>query len=102
VVTADQLYNEYSANSVAADAKYKGKTVDVTGEIQRIGKDFLGSAYVVIGGRGFIDGVQCIFPQTEETVVASLSQRGMISVQGEVSGKMGFVLLRNCRVVYKR
>ena len=45
----------------AADAKYKGKVVIVSGTIQDIGKDIIDEAYIVIGGKGFLDGVQCTF-----------------------------------------
>lgn len=67
VLTADQLYGDYSANEVAADAKYKGKIVLVRGVIDDIGKDILDDAYIVIGGRGgFLDGVQCTFAKDKQ------------------------------------
>ena len=34
--TADALHGEYDANEVAADGKYKGKTVEVTGTVKEI------------------------------------------------------------------
>ena len=32
-VTAEQLYSDYKANEIAADAKYNGKLVTVTGVV---------------------------------------------------------------------
>ncbi|HEY6242711.1 MAG TPA: hypothetical protein VIX17_02120 [Pyrinomonadaceae bacterium] len=95
-LSADQLYSEYKANEVAADAKYKGKIVLVSGTIQNIGKDILDSAYIVVGGEGFLDGIQCSFTKGEEGSVARLSKGQRVSVKGEVSGKMGNVQLNKC------
>jgi hypothetical protein len=92
-LTADQLLVEYKANEVAADNKYKGKVVLISGPIRMIGK-LMGMAYIVIGGHGFLDGVQCMFG--ESAGVASLSKGSQVTVKGEVGGKKGNVLLRNC------
>src|ERR1700736_1804386 len=44
-ILANALYRAYDANEVAADEKYKGKSVKITGKVQNIGKDILGSPY---------------------------------------------------------
>jgi len=90
-VSADELSSEYNSNEVAADAKYKGKIVIVSGTIQDIGKDFMDDAYIVIGGSGFLDGVQCSFTKGEQSSVARLSKGQEVTVKGEVAGKMGNV-----------
>jgi hypothetical protein len=92
-LTADQLFFEYKADEVAADNKYKGKVVLISGPIRMIGK-LMGTAYIVIGGHGFLDGVQCMFG--ESAGVGSLSKDSQVTVKGEVGGKKGNVLLRNC------
>jgi len=92
-LSADQLYREYDSNEVAADAKYKGKVVIVSGTIQDIGKDIMDNAYIVIGGQGFLDGVQCTFTAAEQSSVARLSKGQQVRVKGEVAGKMGNVLV---------
>lgn len=93
-LSANQLYREYESNEVAADTKYKGKVVIVSGRIQDIGKDIMDDAYIVIGGKGFLDGVQCTFTKSEQSSVASLSKGQQVSVKGEVAGKMGNVLVK--------
>jgi hypothetical protein len=92
-LTADQLFSEYKADEAAADNKYKGKVVLISGPIRMIGK-LMGTAYIVIGGHGFLDGVQCMFG--ESAGVGSLSKDSQVTVKGEVGGKKGNVLLRNC------
>ena len=96
-LSADQLAREYENNEVAADAKYKGKIVIVSGTIQDIGKDVMDEPYIIIGGSGFLDGVQCFFTESEESSVAHLSKGQRVSVKGEVSGKIiGNVLVKKC------
>jgi len=97
-LSANQLYSEYDSNEVAADFKYEGRVVIVTGTIQEIGKDIMDDAYIVIGGGGFLDGVQCAFTKGEQSSVAHLSKGQQVSVKGEVSGKMGNVLVNKCRL----
>jgi hypothetical protein len=92
-LTADQLLFEYNSNEIAADNKYKDKVVLISGPLRQNGK-FMGMSYIVIGGHGFLDGVQCMFG--ESAGVASLSKDSQVTVKGEVGGKKGNVLLRNC------
>ena len=94
-LSADQLYREYESNEVAADEKYKGKIIIVYGEIQDIGKDIMDEPYIVIGGGGFLDGVQCSFTKSQGSSIASLSKGQNVKVKGEVSGKMGNVQIKN-------
>lgn len=96
-LSANQLYEAYDSNKVAADAKYKDKVVVVSGEIKDIGKDITDTAYLVIGGSGFLDGVQCMFPEGQEPEIGGLGKGAFISAKGKVSGQvMGNVLIRNC------
>ena len=97
VITADALFAAYDNNSVAADAKYEDKIVKVSGYIQNIGKDITDTAYLVIGGKGFLDGVQCMLPDGQEGLVGSVSKGQYVTLKGKVSGQIvGNVLVRNC------
>jgi hypothetical protein len=90
-LTANSLFAEYKANEVAADEKFKDKIVVVKGKIVAIGKDVVDQAYVVIGGEGMLDGVQCTFTKGENGSVAALSKGRMATIKGQVTGKMGNV-----------
>ena len=91
------LFAAYDNNSVAADAKYEDKIVKVSGYIQSIGKDITDTAYLVIGGKGFLDGVQCMLPEGQEGLVGSVSKGQYVTLKGKVSGQVvGNVLVRNC------
>jgi len=94
-LTGEQLHSEYEANKIAADTKYEGKVVTVTGTVSSIGKDVTDNAYVVIDGMG-LNGVQCLFPEGQESKLSQLSKGQEIVAKGKVSGQMGNVLVRNC------
>jgi len=68
----------------------------ISGTIQDIGKDVMDDAYIIIGGSGFLDGVQCFFTKGQESSVARLSKGQRVSVKGQVTGKMGNVLVHTC------
>ena len=96
---ADSLYREYEENEVAADAKYKGRVIIVSGIIQDIGKDFTNTAYVVLAAEGLF-GVHCMYAKGGELSVAHLSKGQQITIKGVVSGKMiGSVLIQECKQV---
>lgn len=92
-LSANQLYAEYENNEVAADSKYKGQVVVVSGTIQDIGKDIMDNAYIIVGGMGFLDGVQCTFTEGENASIARLYKGQQVTVKGMVSGKLGNVLI---------
>ncbi len=87
-ITASQLYSEYKANEIAADQKYKGKMLKVTGVVSSIGKDIFGSPYVVLTGGGEYEvwGVQCTFSSTYEPQLAKLTKGQQVTVTGKCKG----------------
>lgn len=97
-VNADDLFKQYETNEVAADAKYKGKTLAVTGTIDKIGKDILNTPYVSLKSRNPIMGVQCMFGEDQSAALAQLSPGKKITVAGSCEGKMGNVILRDCSI----
>ena len=97
VLSANSLYSAYESNSVAADARYEDKIVKVSGTVKRIGKDITDTAYIVLGGSGFLDGVQCMLTKGQESIVSRVSKGNYITLKGRVSGKIiGSVIVRNC------
>lgn len=97
-VTAIKLSEEYDANKVAADAKYKDKRLKVMGIIDGIGKDILDNPYVTLEGMpNRLFGVQCMFPKSKEQELINLKKGQGITLVGKMSGEMiGNVVLREC------
>lgn len=88
-ITASQLLSEYQNNEVAADLKYKGRMLRVSGIVESVGTDILGSPYiVVVESAGDWSGVQCVYPQTTyfQQLLAELNTGDAIAVTGECEG----------------
>ena len=96
IVSARKLYKEYNANEIAADEKYKGKIIQVTGIIRDIGNDIMDNAYITLIGDQYFGDIQCYF--REKSIVAGLSKGNRIIVMGSCSGLMMNVHLNNCIV----
>jgi len=118
ILSTNQLYSEYSTNEVAADKKYKGKVVIVSGIIKEIGmvhKDipwlYRVSLYVMTGSSKVYDedipylyigdGIICCHAKSDESLIAHLSQGQQVTIKGTVIGKVNvkdefFVYLVNC------
>lgn len=98
-VDAKKLSADYEANEVAADNQYKGKVVEISGTIKDIGKDILDSPYVSFENGNSIFGVQCMFDKSDSNALASLSKTQKIILAGKVSGKLGNVIVNDCKIV---
>ena len=95
-ISASKLYKEYNENEIAADEKYKGKIIEVTGVIRDIGNDIMDNAYITLVGNEYFGDIQCYF--NEKSVVAKLSKGKRITVIGSCSGLMMNVQINNCIV----
>lgn len=98
-VSAVELMEAYTENKVKADMKYGGKTIEVSGTINEIGKSIMGSMYVSLKSNELMFGVQCMFPKAWEDRLADLQKGGFIKIRGECDGAMGNVRVRNCTIV---
>ena len=95
-ISAIRLYKEYDANEIAADQKYKGKIIEVTGVIRDIGNDIMNNAYITLAGDEYFGDIQCYF--NEKSVVAKLSKGKRITIIGSCSGLLMNVQMDNCIV----
>jgi hypothetical protein len=97
-VRAGELFTEYLENEVAADEQYAGRVLRITGTVAEIGKDLLGTPYVLLLFRkDSPTGVQCLFDDAKG--VSSLSKGRRVTIEGECSGKAINVIIRGCRLV---
>jgi len=96
-ISAEELYRDYEANEVAADLKYKDKIIQVSGEVQDIGKDILGRIYITLKtGEHSFWSVQCFFSKEWESSVAHEIKGSPASVRGKCTGKFGNIFLEGC------
>lgn len=80
-ITADDLYSAYVVNAVAADERFKGKVLAVSGTVQGVAKYGKGTAVNLLtrGGRGVI---QCYFEENQNQLVARLTRGQWVVIKG--------------------
>ncbi len=100
-LTVEQLYEEFEANEVAADLKYEGKFIEVSGTLDHIGKDLMGTAYVrLYSSRGTLNDLLCFFDEANEYQVAPLVKGQDATVRGKYTSSINYPVLKQCVVVY--
>ncbi len=103
-VTAVKLYRDYQVNEFAADKKYKGKYLYVTGVVQKIGTDWFDDAYVELDVEwaasaewSVVYSVKCYFEDRYRDDLAQLRVGHKITVLGELKRKgWSDVILEKC------
>lgn len=96
-VTALQLARDYHRNEVAADAKYKGRRLAVTGVVTSISKDITDSIYLTLGGDNMFLGVHAELRNSESSKAMALDKGDKVTVNCE-GGPMiiGIAGLEDC------
>lgn len=99
VIEPSRLAAEYDSNEVAADNRYKGKVVRLTGTVEDIGKDLMDSIYVTLRTGHSFRKVQVFFSDEHNAAVAKLNPGDRIKIQGECGGLMMNVLIKDASFV---
>lgn len=95
-MTAVALFNHYKENEVAADEKFKGKTLDIEGTVEKISKDFTDEMYVVVKAGEMLTSINGYFDDSQKSTLASLKPGQRIVLRGRVDG-----FIMNMNVVVK-
>jgi len=99
-VEAEELVQAYTANEVAADQRYKGKLLEVSGTVDIIGKDILNTPYITFRpDKTSFTGVQAMFSKGDEDQLAALKKGDQVRVKCRGRGKMMNVLMDSCALV---
>jgi len=97
---ASQIAAEYEANEVAADARYKGKKVTLSGKVGSIAKDILDEPYITLDADEFgLRSVQAYFDNGDLPQLAQLRKGQTVTIEGTCDGLMLNVLVRKSRFV---
>jgi hypothetical protein len=103
-VKAGALLQEYATNAVAADGKYKGKTLQVTGKFGSAQKaPLLGYSVQLLpedAGDVETSAVLCFIGEAAKEDVGKMQPGQVVTMQGTCDGGMvGQVKLSKCTVV---
>lgn len=90
VIDAGALLKEYKDNEAAADQKYKGKVVQISGVVGEIRQSPSAQIYVTVGtGAAFeLPMAQCFFDASASASAkaATLKQGDLVTIKGRVDG----------------
>jgi hypothetical protein len=100
-IDSNQLVSLYKGNEVAADERFKGKVIEVEGNVTKIGKDVLDHPYVVLKANDVLRQVQCTFDNSKKAQLSSISVGDYLIVRGKCKGLMMNVLIDSCELVTK-
>lgn len=98
-MTADALFDEYQKDKEAADRKYKGKVLTITGTVDTVKVGLSGNPYVTMKTSNLILRVQFLFKRKDESALSRLRKGDQATIRGRVSGRIGNVLLEECEVL---
>ena len=90
---------EYKANKIAADEKYKGKILVVTGTVINI--DEFVKPYINLASESVYDiiGVQCEFDKDKKSELAKYTKGNKLKIKGRCKGQVINVQLEDSEVV---
>jgi hypothetical protein len=104
VVSAADLLKEFQDDAEAADEKYAGKYLELSGVVERNGRGRFDTPFVVVyaGDEQAKLRIECFFdalmPQ-DEALVKRLRKGQKITVGGEYDGQVTNIQLRDCVLV---
>lgn len=100
-VSAVQISKEYNDNEVAADLKYKDKTLYVSGVLDNVSKGLGGGMYLILKGETYsFVSIQCSFDDKYTSELAALSPGQSLLIKGKCTGVFGNVGFTDCQLVY--
>ena len=89
-IAASKLAAEYDLDEAAADAKFKGKAIEVTGTIVTFGTNKSNVSYVNLqgGGASFMPGtaVQCLLTESGLEALSRVRVTELVTIRGTVEG----------------
>ncbi len=85
-VHATQLIGEFNQNDSAANARYLGQVVAVSGIVKGVEKDEEGKYTIVLGDTTDMSSVRCALDSTHATDATGLNRGQSVQVKGSFTG----------------
>lgn len=103
-VSASALYREFNSNEVAADEKYKGKTIFVAGKVGSVEKAPLQGTIIYLTHNDYGGlGVHCLLSRSaaRSDALKTVSAGDYVKIRGKCDGKsfVGVVMLTGCEFI---
>jgi hypothetical protein len=99
VISAQELYNAYHANEVAADDLYKDQALEVSGRVAGINRDFTHSIYVELATANEFENVRAELSEGQQGTASTLFKGISITVVCRGNGMViGSPTLKDCSI----
>ena len=100
VVAAADLLQEFHDDPAAADRKYKGKYLEVSGVVERRGKGLGGAPFIILhgGDEQAPIKIECFLNFADEDDTR-LDKGQAVTVRGEYGGRVSHLQIRGCVLV---
>lgn len=100
-IEATDLHRDGSENAIAAERKYEGQVLEVTGTVREVKRNYRGAYLSLEGDPEFIGWIDCFSLNTDwEDQISSVSIGQMVTIRGEWDEWSGFLLyLKNCSLI---
>jgi hypothetical protein len=103
-VKAADLLQEFKTDPAAADRKYKGKCLEISGVVERTSMDGDGVPFIILhaGDEQSQLKIECFFDDElgqDDARVQRLTKGQAITVRGEYNGRVSHVQIRGCVLV---
>jgi len=96
---ASDLWRSYSANEVAADDKWKGRSLHVVGTLQSIGKDFADDVILQLRSPNQFMPTRAYLNESETDTAATLRKGQRVLLTCTCQGRIvGSPVLKNCTI----
>ncbi len=100
-VEINSFIKDFDSNQLAAEKKYEGKVVEVSGYIRNISEDITGKPFLSLIPKPtgyFGTSIQCFFDDKEELTTLKNGQK--VTVKGDFKAQeLGIIMLEKCTVV---
>ncbi|NCC70947.1 hypothetical protein EOM09_05175 [bacterium] len=95
-ITAKELMTKYEANELEADNLYKGKLLEVSGNVDGVGKDIFDSPYITLKTNEMFSNIKCMIKDSEVSKASKLKEDDSIILEGKCDGILMDVTLKDC------
>ena len=98
-INAEELCRDYRANKIAADSKYKDKTISLRGELDSAAKTLLtGSPYITLAVKGcHSPTITCTLLEDSEQELVPMQTGQKVQVSGRCGGMVfGVIMIEDC------
>jgi hypothetical protein len=85
-IEASKLMEEYRGNQLKADNQYKGKTLQITGKVKQVKKDWSDNYYIQLEAASVMYTVDVYVKSSELSKIGNLNSGQTITVAGTCEG----------------